>query len=234
MILMECMSQVPQLLNWQWESGIPKKCSLHFELVKGSHHVHQMKMKTLWRMENSDSFLATSLGILSGYEKVFGPAVATILADQESSLPHHIVPTLLWLNSERKQVIHVINCENTLLDCWLLTSIDSGAELHMSWTKCIIFNHILQKGFFFLLNSFWLYINKEWHLNQLASLKLLKLLVQPELEFDSAHVKWGVWNRPNRFIVLFCAPKNFAFIENHNNLGNLARPLTSPSTLIGD
>lgn len=133
-----------------------------------------------------------------------------------------------------KENIHVINCENTLLDCWLLTSIDSGAELHMSWTKCIIFNHILQKGFFFLLNSFWLYINKEWHLNQLASLKLLKLLVQPELEFDSAHVKWGVWNRPNRFIVLFCAPKNFAFIENHNNLGSLARPLTSPSTLIGD
>lgn len=47
MILMECMSQIPQLLNWQWESGIPKKCSLHFEQVKGSHHVHQMKMKTL-------------------------------------------------------------------------------------------------------------------------------------------------------------------------------------------
>lgn len=47
MILMDCMSQIPRLLNWKWESGIPKKCSLHFELVKGSHHVHQMKMKTL-------------------------------------------------------------------------------------------------------------------------------------------------------------------------------------------
>ena len=116
----------------------------------------------------------------------------------------------------KKTYMIVINCENALLDCWLLTSIDSGAELHMSWTKCITFNHILQKAFFFLLNSFWLYINKEWHLNQLASLKLLKLLVQPELEFDSAHVKWGVWNRPNRFIVLFCAPKNFTFIENHS------------------
>ena len=148
MILMECMSQVPQLLNWQWESGIPKKCSLHFELVKGSHHVHQMKMETLWRMENSDSFLATSLGILSGYEKVFGPAVVTILADQESSLPHHIVPTLLWLNSERK---HTCN----QLWKYIAGLLDSGAELHMSWTKCIIFNHILQKGFF----SFWIHFD---------------------------------------------------------------------------
>ena len=114
-----------------------------------------------------------------------------------------------------KENIHVINCENTLLDCWLLTSIDSVAELY----KCIIFNHILQKGFFFLLNSFWLYsiLIKSGNWINLASLKILKL-VQPELEYDSAHVKCSVWSGTDLTDSLSCLvlKKNFAFIKNHS------------------